>query len=323
LRNASDLNTSVAYSCQVELRHLRYFATVASEKHFGRAAERLFVSQPALSQQIRSLEAELGFMLFERNRRGVQLTPEGAAFLTEAEAVVQQADRAAEVARALAAGGAGHLRLSQLRTMPRGLPERVTAEFQRRHPGVEIIPESGSTEQNVDGLRTAQLDAAFVLAPIEDSTGIGCLEITPEPIVIALPSGHALSRRRRIRRQELADLPLVFHPRHNSPGFYDSLLSQVYGNATPNIVRTEPNEERMLLAVSEGAGITLLLADRTATLRFAGVVYRRFTDPEPVGMLAVAYREPPPPAARWFIELAREMAHTPERHRQLERPRRP
>src|SRR5207253_9679204 len=98
--------------------------------------------------------------------RGVRLTPEGAAFLTEAGAVVQQADRAAEVARALAEGGAGHLRLSQLRTMPRGLPERVTAEFQRRHPGVEIIPESGSTEQNVERLRTAQLDAAFVLAPI-------------------------------------------------------------------------------------------------------------------------------------------------------------
>ncbi|MBV8713548.1 MAG: hypothetical protein JOZ65_00635, partial [Chloroflexi bacterium] len=96
----------------------------------------------------------------------------------------------------------------------------------------------------------------------------------------------------------------------------DSLLSQVYGTSTPNIVRTEANEERMLLAVSEGAGITLLLADRTATLRFSGVVYRRFADPEPVGMLAVAYREPPNAAARWFVELAREMAHTPQRQRQ-------
>jgi DNA-binding transcriptional LysR family regulator len=307
----------------MDLRHLRYFVTVATEMHFGRAAQRLFVSQPALSQQVRSLEAEVGFRLFERDRRGVRLTPEGAAFLTEAEAVVEQADRAAEVARALAVGGAGHLRLSQLRTMPRGLPERVTSEFQRRHPGVEIIPESGSTEQNVERLRTAHLDAAFVLAPVEDSTRIGCIEITPEPIVVALPTGHPLSRRRRIRRKELADLPLVFHPRHNSPGFYDSLLSQVYGTATPNIVRTEPNEERMLLAVSEGAGITLLLADRTATLRFSGVVYRRFTDPEPVGMLAVAYREPPSLAARWFVELAREMAHTPQRQRQLDRTRRP
>jgi DNA-binding transcriptional LysR family regulator len=293
----------------MELRHLRYFVTVAAEMHFGRAAQRLIVSQPALSQQIRSLEGELGFKLFERNRRGVRLTPEGAAFLTEARAVVQQADHAAEVARALAKGGSGHLRLSQLRTMPRGLPERVTAEFQRRHPGVEIVPESGSTEQNVDRLRSAQLDVAFVLAPLEDAPGVGCLEIAPEPIVVALPRGHPLSRRRRIRREQLADLPLVFHPRHNSPGFFDSLFSQVYGTATPNIVRTEPNEERMLLAVSEGAGITMLLADRTATLRFSGVVYRRFADPEPVGMLAVAYREPPTLATRWFVDVARQMAH--------------
>jgi DNA-binding transcriptional LysR family regulator len=154
-------------------------------------------------------------------------------------------------------------------------------EFQRRHPGVEILPDSGSTEQNVDRLRTAQLDVAFVLAPLKDSPGVNYVEIATEPIVVALPSGHPLSRRRRIRREELAGVPLVYHPRHNSPGFYDSSLFQVYGTGKPNIVRTEPNEERMLLAVSEGAGITMLLADRTATLRFSGVVYRRFADPLP------------------------------------------
>src|SRR5205807_4638584 len=93
------------YSRRMELRHLRYFVTVASEMHFGRAAQRVFVSQPALSQQIRSLEAEVGFKLLERDRRGVRLTPEGAAFLSAADAVVQQADRAGELARALAEGG--------------------------------------------------------------------------------------------------------------------------------------------------------------------------------------------------------------------------
>jgi DNA-binding transcriptional LysR family regulator len=191
----------------VELRHLRYFVTVAAEMHFGLAARRLIVSQPALSQQIRSLESELGFKLFERDRRGVRLTSQGSAFLTEAQAVVQQADHAVEVARALAASGSGQLRLSQLRTMPRGLPEQVTAEFQRRYPGVDILPESGSTEQNVDRLRTAQLDVAFVLAPLEDAPGVGYLEIAPEPIVVALPSGHPLCRRRRIRREDLADVP--------------------------------------------------------------------------------------------------------------------
>jgi DNA-binding transcriptional LysR family regulator len=96
----------------MEVRHLRYFLMVASEMHFGRAAKRLFVSQPASSQQIRSLEGDLGFKLFERDRRGVRMTPEGVAFLPEAEAVAQLADHAIEAARALAAGGSGHLRLS-------------------------------------------------------------------------------------------------------------------------------------------------------------------------------------------------------------------
>lgn len=99
----------------MELRHLRYFVTVASELHFARAAERLFISQPALSQQVRSLERELGFKLLERNSRGVQLTPEGEAFLTEAKLVVRDADHALTMARALAEGATGHLRLSHLR----------------------------------------------------------------------------------------------------------------------------------------------------------------------------------------------------------------
>src|SRR5205809_6544457 len=101
----------------MELRHLRYFVTVAAELHFARAAARLFISQPALSQQIRSLEGELGLKLLERTSHGVRLTPEGAAFLPEATAIVQQVDRALEVAHALAEGATGHLRMSYVRTI--------------------------------------------------------------------------------------------------------------------------------------------------------------------------------------------------------------
>jgi DNA-binding transcriptional LysR family regulator len=199
----------------MELRHLRYFVTVAAELHFARAAQRLFISQPALSQQIRSLEGELGFKLLERNSRGVQLTREGEAFLPEAQIVIRDADRGADVARALAEGATGHMRLSHLRTMPRGLPERVVSEFERRHPGIEIIPESESTEQNVERVRGGQFDLAFVLAPLDNVPELGCVEISAEPIAVALPSTHPLSRRRRIRREDLLGVPLVYFPRHN------------------------------------------------------------------------------------------------------------
>jgi len=303
----------------MELRHLRYFVTVAAELHFARAAQRLFISQPALSQQVRSLEGELGFKLLQRNSRGVQLTPEGQAFLAEAQIVVRDADHAAEVARALADGATGHLRLSHLRTMPRGLPERVVSEYQRRYPSVEIIPESGSTEQNIDRVRGGQLDLAFVLAPLDDVPELGCVEISAEPIVVALPSTHPLSRRRRIRREDLLGVPLVYYPRHNSPGFYDSSLSQMYGEVAPDIVRTEPNEERMLVSVSEGAGITMLLAGRTATLRFPGVVYRRFADPEPTGALAVAFHQPSSLPAQRFVNLATEIGREPTSARRARR----
>ncbi len=202
------------------------------------------------------------------------------------------ADHAADVARALAEGGTGHLQLSHLRTMPGGLPERVVSEYQRRY-GVDIIPESGSTEQNVERLLGGQLDLAFVLAPLENAPEFGCVDIANEPIVVAMPRTHPLCRRRRIRREDLAGVPLVYYPRHNSPAFYDSSLSQVYGAVAPEIVRTEPNEERMLIAVSEGVGTIMLLAARTATLRFSGVVYRRFADPQPTGVLGLAFHQPP------------------------------
>jgi DNA-binding transcriptional LysR family regulator len=156
-------------------------------------------------------------------------------------------------------------------------------------------------------LRDGLLDLAFVLAPLEDAPELECVEITAEAIVVAMPSGHPLSRRRRLRREDLLGLPLVYFPRHNSPAFYDSSLTQVYGAAEPPIVRTEPNEERMLIAVSEGAGVTMLLAARTPTLRFPGVVYRRFVEPEPTGVLAVAVQQRPSLPARRFVDLAAEI----------------
>ena len=152
--------------------------TVAAELHFARAAQRLLISQPALSQQIRSLEGELGLKLLERNRRGVRLTPEGAAFLAEATAVVQQADHAREVARARAEGATGRLRLSYARTLFSGLPELIVKEYQRRFPGVGISSESGTTAANVERVRSGELDVSFVMTPIENATDVRWADIT-------------------------------------------------------------------------------------------------------------------------------------------------
>jgi DNA-binding transcriptional LysR family regulator len=185
----------------MELRHLRYFVTVASELHVGHAAQRLFISQPALSQQLRRLEVELGLKLLERTRRGVRLTPEGETFLAEAKAVVNQADRAIEVARSLAEGATGQVRLSYVLTMPGGLPERIVREYQRRYPGVQVSADSGSTAQNVERLRSGELDVAFAHTPLENADDLGHAEIATAPLVVGLPSAHPLSRRRRVRSE--------------------------------------------------------------------------------------------------------------------------
>jgi DNA-binding transcriptional LysR family regulator len=296
----------------MELRHLQYFVTVAAELHFGRAAARLFISQPALSQRIRSLEGELGLRLLERTRHGVRLTPEGAVFLPEALAIVRQVDRATDVARALAEGARGQLRLSYLRTTAGGLPERLVSAYQRRFPRVELTADSGTTAANAVRLRTGDLDVAFVHTPLEHADDLGCVDVTSEALVVALPSTHPLSRRRRLAREVLAGLPLVYFPRTNTPGFYDRSLALVYGSASAApIMRTEPSEERMLVAVAEGAGITLLVEDRAATLRYPGVTYRRFTDPEPMLALGVAFHQPLSLAAQRFVDLAQELAQQP------------
>src|SRR5262249_1957275 len=118
------------------------FVTVASELHFGRAAKRLFISQPALSQQIRGLEGGLGLKLLERTSHGVRLTAEGEAFLPEALALVQRAGRTVAFARALAEGATGQLRRNYVRVMPSGLAERIVHEYQRRFPRVELTTDS-------------------------------------------------------------------------------------------------------------------------------------------------------------------------------------
>ena len=136
--------------------------------------------------------------------------------------------------------------------------------------------------------------------------------------MVAVPSAHPLSRRRRLQRAHLTDVPLVYIPRRNSPGVYDSILAQVYGARPPDVIRTEPTMERVLVAVSEGVGLTLLLEERAAMLRRPGVTFRRFADPEPTVALVVAFPQRLSLAARRFVELTQELGRQP---RLADRPR--
>ena len=274
----------------MELRQLRYFLVVADELHFRRAAERLHIAQPSVSQQIRTLEEELGVRLFERNRRGVTLTTAGAALREDAGDVIARAERAADKARAAGAGERGHLRLSLTRSLTGGVASEIVDAFRARYPDVQLELSAGHTVLHAEQLRAGTIDVAFVRPPLEDDM-LEELELGREPLVCVVPSGHRLARRRVIRRGDLLGEPLVWWPEDHGPGPWREMLAAVYGpGAWPPVARTEPQEERIVAAVAEGAGVSFIMLERSRSLRIRGAVYRRFCEPEPTVGIALAWR---------------------------------
>ena len=279
-----------AYHRPMELRQLRSFVAVAEELHFRRAADRLHMAQPSVSQQVRTLEAELGVTLFDRNRRGVALTPAGTALLDEARTVLAAADQAAAVARATGAGQRGRLRVSLTRSLTGGIAGAIVDAYRARYPDVELDLNVGNTMLHVEQLHAGDIDVGFVRPPLEDPE-LEELPLGREPMVCVLPKGHRLARRGTIRPEELRDEPLVWWPENHGPGAWREVRSEVYGEPPwPPIARTEPEEERIVSAVAEGAGISFIMLERSRSLNIPGAVYRRFSAPEPTMGIAIAWR---------------------------------
>jgi DNA-binding transcriptional LysR family regulator len=274
----------------VELRQLRSFVAVAEELHFRRAADRLHLAQPSVSQQVRTLESELGVRLFERNRRGVVLTAAGVTLLEDARDLLARADRAAERARDAGTGIRGRLRLSLTRSLTGGLAGEIVEAFRERYPEVNLELSVGYTSLHAEQLRHGLIDVAFVRPPLQDAA-LEEHELAREPLVCVLPSRHRLARRRAIAPDDLREEPLVWWPREHGPGPWEEMLGAVYGAGRwPEIARTEPEEERLVSAVAEGAGVSFIMLERSRTLRIPGAVFRRFTTPEPTVGIALAWR---------------------------------
>lgn len=299
-----------AYHGGMELRHLRSFVVVAEELHFRRAAERLHLAQPSVSQQVRTLEAELGVKLFDRNRRGATLTAAGEVFLEEANELLARADDAVAAARAADAGSRGRLRLSLTRSLTGGIAGAIVDAYRERYPGVRLELDVGNTMQHVAQLHSGAIDVGFVRPPLEDDR-LDELVLGREPLVCVLPKGHRLARRGgALRREDLVGEPLVWWPEHHGPGAWRAMLRDIFGAPPwPQIVRTEPEEERIVSAVAEGGGVSFIMLERSRSLRVPGAVYRRFAEPEPSVGIAIAWRraDPLPTLAR-FRELAVELS---------------
>ncbi len=291
----------------MELRHLRYFVAVAEELHFGRAARRLYISQPPLSRQIHVLEQELGAALFRRDRRNVSLTGAREIFLKEARGTLDRVDRAkllvAKTAGTREAAFAIGCSTSFEPTTIRGF----RAAFRQRFPGMRLLMHSDFTMGLVEGLREGRLDVGFLALPI-DAENLSVHLIRREPFSVALRANHPLARGQWVSLEALADEPLIWFQRKRNPPFYDYHLN-VFRRAGLRAEVLEDADDRgaALSLVAQGCGFAFVSQSLTA-IRRQGVVYRRLRPPSPLLEIAVACRqEDSPPRALAFVEMVREL----------------
>lgn len=273
----------------MELRRLRYFAALAEELHFRRAAERLHIAQPGLTQQIRVLERELGAALFERSTSGVTLTDAGRVLLEEGVPLLREADRIAERVRAAAQGRTGFLRIVHSRSLAGGLPDELVRTFRQLRPDADIAVETAWTTRNVAMLRAGEADAAFVRLPLADAEDLGVIRLGQTELVVVLPGGHPLAGRRTLRPADLRGAGIVSWPREQAPGYFDHIQSAIWDDQSPVLVASEPDPEHLLAAVAVGTGLCVMDAERAAKLRPRGVVLRRFARPGLTGAFGVAW----------------------------------
>jgi len=241
----------------VELRHLRYFVAVAEELHFGRAAQRLHIAQPPLSQQIRHLEGELGVSLFHRTNRRVALTDAGRAFLVEARLTLAQAERAMEVASRAARGEVGQLIIGYMASAELNVFPRLLPLFRKRHPGIELAFQLLGASEQLQMLRDGQIHAGLLRLPASDQALV-VKPIVREPLVVVLPERHPLARRRSLTLSALRDERFISFPRRFAPGYYDALMAICRrAGLEPNVVHDSSRLHTTLSLVATGRGVVL------------------------------------------------------------------
>ncbi|MDX6408313.1 MAG: hypothetical protein QOE13_1384 [Gaiellaceae bacterium] len=275
----------------MELRRVRYFVAVAEELHFRRAADRLHLAQPALSQQVRKLELELGVQLLHRNKRTVALTTAGAAFLAEARRLLRQADEAARTAQGVREGVRGNLRVGHLPDCVPSMLLRAFARFAATHPGVNLSPETVPMRRAIEDVRAGRLDVAVVGLPAP----VAELEVTPldvEGTVAAIADRHPLSGRPVVPMERLGAERLLLLPRSTNPAFFDGIAGACRGaGIAPTIIETaESDITHVLLTVAAGAGIALLPSSAAERYNAQGVTFRALEQPSPTTEIAVISR---------------------------------
>ncbi|MCW3053135.1 MAG: transcriptional regulator, LysR family [Chthonomonadales bacterium] len=274
----------------MELRHLHYFIAVAEELHFGRAAARLFIAQPPLSQQIQRLEKELGVLLFSRTKRRVELTEAGRIFLQEARQTVAQAERAVSAAQRAQRGEVGRLAVGFVGSATYSVLPAVLRRFCERCPDVELNLQERTTAQQVEAIRAHRLDVGFVRPPLYDPI-LATKTLLVEEFVLALPQTHRLARASVIALSEVAEDPFILYPHHLGPGLYDPVMSACQrAGFSPRVAQEATQMHTILSLVAIGLGVALVPAC-VLSLQWQGVVCKRLDPNAPQTTIALTWRK--------------------------------
>jgi DNA-binding transcriptional LysR family regulator len=293
----------------MELRHLRYFSILGEELHFGRAAQRLHISQPSLSIQIRELEEELSVRLLARTRRTVELTPAGMVFHTDVQRLLGQLGQTIRTAQRAGRGEIGRLVIGFVLSATCSLLPETLRVFRERFPDVELDLEETTTGEGLAALTEGHLNLCFVRLPLDNmDEAIAVEPVLREKLILALPEGHYLETREQVTLRDLADEPFIIFPRTQGTGFYDHLVSLCrQAGFSPRIAQEAGQMQTILSLVAAGLGIALIPAT-VQSLRSNNVTYKPLDQRKlaETGIAMIWRRHDVSPMLHNFMQVVRE-----------------
>jgi DNA-binding transcriptional LysR family regulator len=301
----------------VELRQIRFFVAVAEDRHFGRAAERMYIAQPALSQHIRRLEHELDVRLLDRSGRQVRLTPAGEAFLDSARRLLSQAEEAARRARLADVGETGTVAIGVDLAAAAGLLPGALRRWSTRRPAVRPVLTAGRRPELLDLLRRRELDLAVLDGPVTDAA-FETEALVEHDAVVLVPTTHPLADEPDLHIAQLADEDLVLVDRTVAPGLHDRTIALCdAAGFSPRVSLEVVEPDLVPLAVASGAGVAVVGSNHLTDRTFPGVESRPLVATEPLTSVLVAWIDDG--ATRQtiaFVEVLVELARdTPGRSR--------
>jgi len=290
----------------MELRHLRYFVAVAEELHFGRAAARLHIAQPALTRQIQQLEIEIKVVLFQRTKRRVQLTSAGEVLLSEARNLLAGSDNAIAAARRAARGETGWIGIGFVGTATYEVLPVILRAYRGRYPDVEIVLREMSTQAQIQAIHERRIHVGL-MRPSKPDKSLATLILQQEPLVIAMCEDHRLVKKAELPLSALKDEQFVLFPCAPRPSFADQIVELCLGAGfVPQVAQEVHEIQTAISLVAAGMGVTLA-AQSIERLGLPGVVYRPIASPAPVSELIAAYRiGDASPVLQAFLKIARE-----------------